>query len=202
MRRLVLATALAAAAAALGTSPAHAQNLEVSKEETDNHCEAVMLIGHTVDGGCEVHLPQHQTARFYANTVSGQVLIAACDLELWMSIDEEGFGYFHSQVIQPAACPVWPCQEPSGAKKEWSFLASELSTNVERVHTTWCLRGTPGGGEYTCTIDFTLTTYGTHAYQMAGTYTTPPTCQGGLISIAGYWRTEMNASTNIEITHL
>lgn len=199
MRRLVLVTAIASVVAAFGTSPANAQSVEVTKEATDTHCPEVMLVNHLVDGGCEVHLPQYQTVRFYV--MGGTILLDSCTLELWMSVNEDGFGYFHNQVMNPANCNVWVCQEAGGGKKPWSFQISEDGAGTERIYTAWCLRGITGG-EFICNVDFTWTNLGSHSYEMAGLYTQPSFCEGVVVSIAGYWRTEVDANTNIEVTHL
>ncbi len=95
LRKLMLLTSSLIAVMALSASPAFADPVEMLNEDGEEpvHCEAVELDGDDVLGGCDLHGVGE--VDLTAHIFGTEVLIASCENEFDIKVDEDGHGYIY-----------------------------------------------------------------------------------------------------------
>jgi len=134
-------TLTAMAIAATGAVAQEATPVEVLYEPTMEHCPPVEAhSAHVIEGGCFLRVVGDVSLVRHLGT-GAEVVVATCQHDHRMRIDEDGFGYLVDQSIAgPGPCVnVRPCAEPGGALIPWPFVVFEFGPNVEIANIEICL---------------------------------------------------------------
>jgi hypothetical protein len=163
----LIGTVALALALAVATPSAVAQAVELTDEQTAEHCPSVSLIAGVVSGGCSIHLVTDQPLTFYSHPPGGvEFPGAACDLELVVALDEQGQGYVTDAVFVPAftaECNWEPC--PTYDPLPWPIGLSEVDGSA-RMSADLCLFELWSGAVLTCPFDGTVVDLSGHLYQV------------------------------------
>jgi hypothetical protein len=171
-------TALAMTASS-ASADEHELPVEVSNEATTDHCSAVTIVGHHVEGGCHVDFvsPAGTDIPLHAY-IPNRTTISNCEVYLEGQVDENGEGYVTEAILSPPHNPGVPCtrtacdeEEPSHEMLPWPFHIREHGPDNEEVEATFCLRdndpelpeGTQG---IECEVHLEFTDLGNHQYEI------------------------------------
>jgi hypothetical protein len=203
-RQLTL-LALAGLAALAFATPANAA-VTVSAEG-GAACPDVSLVGHTVSGGCLVHVVGEQETQIVAGTAGGPVVISTCEDEFEAHIDSAGEGYIDVVNVEDhdgPACTRTACDEaePSHATIPWRIHIREEDTDTAMV--SFCLRNettAEGTAGTPCEVNIPWSqTSNPHRLSFdaeggAGCHNLPP----GAVTVFGHWHTETDSETHPEV---
>lgn len=208
---LLLAAALAATLALAPSASAQAPTLEVTDEANGMHCPAVTVNGHTVGGGCKVHLFSTEPTEVRKHVMGMEFHVTRCDMELTLLTNEDADGFIAGQMLSGMNCTHQACAEAGGAKKPWQVHGYE-DTGVERLRVGLCIRQA-GGAEETCLIDIPFTEPVPHRQELGkkvtGVVQEIPGGAGGSINceLVAHWHAEAQpdvgaGETAVEIVHV
>lgn len=167
---------MAIATLAMTASPTSAQFEIVNERNNDEHCPAITVVEHHVEGGCHfeltsVNFPLHAY-------IPQKVTVTNCEIYAEGVIDELGEGYITEAHLDPAHTGVVPCTRAACDEVEgvgdhpmlpWPFHLLEHGPGDEAMEAEFCLRTTSGGegaaGNW-CEIHLTFNQTGPHQYEL------------------------------------
>jgi hypothetical protein len=211
---LLLATAATLAAMAFMATSAFAQSIEVVDETNGGHCSDVSRgAGHTVSGGCLVHLTSEDSFLTFDHDGTSEVQTSSCANEYTAHIDEDGTGYIptsDASISGPRPpCVVTPCDEDTlGAHPELEWPISglfEYGGGLEGMLYTFCIRGSvpqESQGNTLCTVIADIVQTG-HQQELSATE--EPCFENSVHEITGHWLTEavpVGSEVEVELDHL
>lgn len=212
-KSLLATTALLAAMAFMATS-AFAQSIEVLDETNGGHCSDVALgSGHTVTGGCLVHITSEDNALTFTHNGTSEVQTTSCSHNLHARIGEDGVGYFavsDASITGPnPPCLITPCDEDTlGAHPELEWPISgmfEYGGSHEGMLFTFCIRVADpqeavGNTYCTLILDIVQT-----AHQQEFVADQEPCFENPDNELSGHWITDptlVGDEVEIELGHL
>ncbi len=177
-RYLFIFMAMAFAALALTAATATAQ-IEFLDEETDQHCPALVVVEHSVGGGCHVEYESEGHIPLVAY-IPGPVVISNCNVHLEARIGEDGAGYITQALLtnEPVPpnppCTREPCDEPAPGHEDllWPLQLEENGPGQESIETEFCLRvansagGVEGGASARCEVHLPFTHVLSHDHEL------------------------------------
>jgi len=161
-RNIAFATTVAFSAIALMASSSVAQSIEASAED-GGHCSDVVLgSGHSVSGGCVLHIVSSNISWFDHNGMIEFAFGQDCNFELDAHVNEDGVGYVATDDDTVTGCIITACDEaaPSHNEPEWPIEFVE-SGSGEALLITFCLRPSSiaeGGHFGYCTLSLSVIT--------------------------------------------
>jgi hypothetical protein len=181
---------LIAVGALMAIAPsATAQTLEVVDEATSEHCSAVAIDGHDVNGGCQLHASGTLRTEFLG------VVVSNCNVEFTAHVGEDGSGYISDRISSGAQCTLEPCSE-MGATEPTLIEAGESGPGERHIIEERCERR-PDGTIIHCITEWPVFVSGHDTMSMEGTQLV---CNGsGPLHVTGHFDFE---GLGVEATHL
>jgi hypothetical protein len=215
LRKLLLLTVMAVAAAAVVAPTAFGQNLEnhetleVLKEPALGHCPAVTKpTPHTTAGGCLIHAKSTTEVELRKHVFGIESHIARCENEFSGRLNEDGEGYVIHQKLIPhpdGLCDRQPCIEPFPETEPTPWPAHGDEGHVpgvdgetgvpagEYLIVNFCVEPVGGGGDETCEVSVPFNTVGGvgHDYEVGDGVEIPGHGTSGFrCEVIGHWQTE------------
>jgi hypothetical protein len=216
--RLLLAATAALAAMVFMATSALGQSIEIHPEDDSTHCSDITTsAGHSVTGGCRVHIISEANAQTLAHNGFSEVMTSSCGNEFDAYLDEHGVGYMSvndTSIQTGVGCGVTPCDE-SGAggetthpELEWPISGiSEYGTGREAMDFTFCIRPSNNAesvGNAFCTVIVDIVNVpGDHQQELIADQ--EPCFQDPALELTGHWITEavpQGEEVEIELEHI
>ena len=206
LSRLLLVAAMAVATITFGVSGASAQTLELTDENTGNHCAAVATSGTNVTGGCLIHANSEGTVELRKHVFGIESHITNCNNEFHGRADEDASNAsrIFEQHLTGANCARQACAETfEKGGTPWVASGFEgtpqgLVEGTEYLTTNFCVEPVGGGADEMCEIDVPFQTaenqhraeFGHNvAVEMPGHGISGFRCE-----LKGHWNTELGGT--------
>jgi hypothetical protein len=142
--------AMLACVVGLSAQVASAPSLEITNEDTQQHCTAVTLTGTDVDGGCLGHAAS-EGVELRKHVFGVESHTTVCQLEFEGRLDEDATGFALEQIFSGANCSRQACAV-GGEATPWPVQGAETA-GTEHITANFCIEPLGGGTDETCEID-------------------------------------------------